>query len=331
MKIILTFLTTLLLFSSVLRSQETAFHPVYGHTYKVIAISGLKLRSKPSVRSEIIKKIPFGKNVRLVHKDDYGYEVLDSIITKSNSKYYAQGFWVRITDGHHEGFLNTAYLYPVYGPHFMDEKLEKGANQDYVLLVPGSNCRGNIITHYHDLKWYGIYKTEIGNDIKPISFQYLRADGQMVDMSIVVNEDKDLKYIIGTKADLVEGYLEVGLENRNFYDREAGRDTIERIIYEDDYCLVKEKGQCNKREYQGNFETRCHPLFSVYAKSKEQLQQISDVPMIDWVGDIDRDGRMDYIVTRGEVNSMTILFLSSERVGNELVRPVGIYYAGYCC
>jgi len=295
MKIIITLLITLLSFSSVLLSQETAFHPVHGHSYKVIAVSGLNLRSKPSVKSEIIKKIPFGENVRLVHKDDYGYEVLDSIITKSSSKYYAQGFWLKITDGHHEGFLNTAYLYPVYGPHFVDEKLEKG------------------------------------NDIKPISFQYLKADGQMVDMSIVVNEDEDLKYIIGTKTDLVEGYLEVGLENHNFYDRKAVSDTLERIIYEDDYCLVKEKGQCYEREYQGNFETRCHPRFSVYAKSKEQLQQITDVPMIDWVGDIDRDGRMDYIVTRGEVNSMTILFLSSEREGNELVRPVGIYYAGYCC
>jgi hypothetical protein len=52
---------------------------------------------------------------------------------------------------------------------------------------------------------------------------------------------------------------------------------------------------------------------------------------IDFIGDIDGDDKMDYILcTEGE-QGYNVLFLSSEKKENNLVEPVAHFYTCYCC
>ena len=48
-------------------------------------------------------------------------------------------------------------------------------------------------------------------------------------------------------------------------------------------------------------------------------------------GDLDGDGKNDYVISYGVKSSITILYLSSEANRNELIKAVSIFYSGYCC
>jgi len=153
----------------------------------------------------------------------------------------------------------------------------------------------------------------------------------MSDLGIVVKNDKHLLYIIGSKKALPEGVIESKFTHHHFVNDTAPADTLERERFENDFLEVKEKGSL--REWKSGKETirKYYWDQSIYAKHNDKIQWISDESYIDWVGDLDQDGIMDYIVTHGEKNAMTILYLSSGRRDEEIVRPVAIYYSGYCC
>ena len=50
-----------------------------------------------------------------------------------------------------------------------------------------------------------------------------------------------------------------------------------------------------------------------------------------WSGDLDGDGQQDYIIQFGDKDARTQLYLSKSAAKNQLVRPVAVYYSGYCC
>jgi hypothetical protein len=50
-----------------------------------------------------------------------------------------------------------------------------------------------------------------------------------------------------------------------------------------------------------------------------------------WRGDLDGDGRDDYLLRFGDKASQPILYLSTKARPGELVRPVAVFRSGYCC
>lgn len=311
-------------------AQEYKFYPHYGHEYKVTARSGLNLRSKPNLSSPIITKVDYAETVKLEHKDDYGYALIDSIVTESSAKYYSKGFWIKVNHNGVSGFMNTAYLYPVY-KNYGNYEIEKTMNQDYVLLKPGFGCRDNIVKGINDFIWYGLYQKGAEVSLKKIKFEFFRSDGEMSDLSVVAKDDKNLNYIIGSKKPLQVGPIVGKMNNHHFFKDEEVSDTLERVSFQNEYCQVKIKGiyhtwQSNK----GRIE-KYHKLYKVYAHLDGNTQLLNEMGYINWVGDIDQDGYMDYISTVGEKNARTYLYLSSERSKDQIVKPVGVYYSGYCC
>ncbi len=326
------FILLIIIVSNTLFAQEFNFYPPMSKKYKVLAVSGLNLRAKPNVKSDIVKKIAYNDIVRLEHKDAYGSEKLDSMTTISGSTYYSQGFWIKVRHGKSLGFLNTAYLYPVYPEYrIADEEFYDALNKDFVLLMPGYGCRDNLVEDYHGFHWYGYYKRDGKSYLKKVAFEYFRMDGEMADMSIAVKEDEGLKFIVGTKVEFLEQEIKSIHFNKNFHESAAPSDTLEKISYSDLHCEVHAKGHLRKLPTRDGERDYRYWTYKFYACHENEKQLLVEGAFVNWVGDLDQDGFMDYIITRGEKDARTILYLSSHRKENQIVAPVACFYSGYCC
>jgi len=62
------------------------------------------------------------------------------------------------------------------------------------------------------------------------------------------------------------------------------------------------------------------------------LDGVALVPRVEWVGDLDRDGRPDILIddNMGELGGHWVLYLSSSARQGELVHAVASFSGGHC-
>lgn len=300
-------------------SQET--YRLQSEYNKVIAKTGLNLRSEPTVKSKMVTKLPFGVKVEFVDDKSYGLDTLQLLEGKQRPTAII-GHWVKVSYNGNIGYVNNAYLY-------MNESYRKRDqhnhyyDSDYVLFEYQQTCLDNL----YDLrryKWYGYYSSDC--TLRRINISYGRNVLDIAQLNIIVDDDEGLDWIVGSKVELETGPLDYLVRDLYFYK-----------------SMPYDK---SKKQYSGYTE----PYFDVTSSSinnrngfdirikqggKSQIimdaANDSDLKGIKWMGDLDRDGKMDYIIMYGEKSYRSFLYLSSQGGGSQLVKPVARFLNGYCC
>lgn len=288
---------------------------------KVIAKSGLNLRTGPNTKSEVITRIPYGGLVEISGDDAYGYDTLEVIKTEVN-EFNISGYWIKVDYKGQTGYINNAYL------HFNDKKWsykdEHLYNQSIIFLEYRNTCNRNAhpISGYN---WYGYYSDDC--ELRPIKLQYGRNVSDMRDFYIIVKEDEGLDWIVGSKEKLEPGPLDHVVKDFEFKTSLPYNSKMDRYTsYSEPYFDIN---------YTFT-DDRIHN-FDIVIKEGLETQIVMDATRdgslkgVMWMGDLDRDGRMDYILQYGDKEYESILYLSSKRISNRLITPVGRFHDGYCC
>ena len=282
----------------------------------VIAVPGLNMRSQPSVTGEIVTVIPFGEMVDMYDgpshgEDTIGFHELYLYGSDQQNIYPVIGEWVKVRYKDYEGFVFNPYLYAAWALNRV--KYPGQMNQDYFLLFPRMHCFYNFWYH-PEAYWYGVYEKGGNVFLKKIKISFFQAFyNDFSGLGICADHNKGLLFIIGSKKKIEEKKLfKKHTEKRwtNNFDEFANFeiDTLERGIK-----LILTAGD---KKQNLTPKTRNGYMYPSYLL---------------WEGDIDGDDENDYVIHYGEKSSQTILYLSSESGENEIVKPVAVFFSGYCC
>ena len=280
--------------------------------HTVIAIGGLNMRDSPSTEGQVITSIPFLDKVILLDETSSVRDTLGMIGFEDHSKnmyaHYLLGDWVQVRYQHKEGYVFNAYL-------MEDETagLMQSENDQYGITFAAANCVGNIHRN-KQIKWKGVFKNGDGYKIGDVRLEYYMSPDEMMGdwFGTTTRGDDFPLFIIGTTGERFRnGAIEGTYFGFNkYFDYTHGSSTIENLTVH-----VRENG----------------PFLTITEGNQQQnLDAIHGIQVI-WKGDLDGDGKNDYIFKKGDKESKTQLYLSSEAGDGELVRLVAAYYSGFCC
>ena len=311
--------------------DDAPFAVERGATWVVIAPAGLHLRAKPDQRAKILATAAFGDTVKTIAARHFGRDTVGQIqawnpLKRQSYDVPIDGYWFRVLYRGKEGFMFSAYL--GYGLGRVEES-DVPLNRDYALLFPGENCFNNFF-YRPGWHWYGLYQSESGVFTKPVQVAFYNLPHELTGEYIAADDNRDLRAIIGSRtplpaANAVDAFIAYPYEARAGLMDQEGRlnDTLLREYhlkvvrdgstrYWDTQQLVLQEG--------GVRQVLASP--GLYSDGNWYLI---------CCGDLDGDGKKDYIIWYGEKGSKTILYLSKPAAKGQHVKPVAVYYAGYCC
>ena len=315
------------IFAITLNAQDSNNH-YDNRQNKVIATTGLNLRSAPSLKSAKVGLVPFGKSVNIVGEQHYGKESLGKPykIYHTEGEVFepeVEGYWVKAEYEGLEGYLFSAYL-----DYDMQEESDV-FNKNVSILFEGIDCANNLKYNPY-WNWYGLYEEEGKMVLKKVNLSFFRLEYEMGGYGIATNIDKPSLFLIGSQKafpkSILDGqYFSPYEAKGSLYDFSASGEINEELLATTSVEM---------------FMSRSNELNAILAINNEEgFRQILNpsqlhlsMPMgIVWQGDIDGDGKEDYIIHYGEESSQTVLYLSSFAKKGQIVRPVAAWYSGYCC
>jgi len=301
---------------------------------RVIAVPGLNMRSEPSLAGEKITFIPFGKEVRILEPHQTFPDTVGTIknyyrdIMKTiNPEQVIDGLWVKARYRGKVGYVFSAYLIDYRRSNeYVRGIEEKGINKDFVVMFEGLNCMDNF--HYKkDWHYYAAQGVEDGIclvEIKP-SFTKTFKQGY-ADLRTHSSADFSPPFIIGSREPLPQNEIQ-GNINKPIY-------------YTNDFEDVKMGEEMPNELSIKILGKRITPELILTKNGKTQVlnpyvnkeQTTKNRPLaLNFRGDLDGDGSLDYLIQYGEKFSQTVLYLSSLAGPNQIVKPVAVWYSGYCC
>jgi hypothetical protein len=307
-----------------------------GKLFTVISTSGLNLRDKPSLQSKVIKALPWGTRVQVtevVNKEKVSLgiqHIADRNEDGSVDTIFLTGRWVKANQGGLIGYLFDAFLLET------DSRPQKKL-PDYALLFESYNCFYNL-DFDPGWNWYGLYESEGRPIFKQTSVSCIKYAEDELDLGdflvIHTKESTEARFVVGCKTQLntnkfrqYEGEYPLSLYSTNSFD-EAQR-LVRQVGL--DLALVKRTNSDNQ-----TFERNL--IYALGQNGQKQSLELADdnqgewtLSELTWAGDLDGDGKNDYIVYYGEVSAVTILYLSSIASKEQVVKEAARWYSGYCC
>ncbi|MCB0628589.1 MAG: SH3 domain-containing protein [Saprospiraceae bacterium] len=286
----------------------------------VIALDGLNVRSRPDVQAETIGGLSFLEAVEVINCSC-------EMDTVGDRTYYGLGYggpytaliagpWCEIKHGKTIGFVHGSYL----SCHPLTRKeVLPGVNEHYGLNFIEGNCYDNVQRN-PSLNWYGLYQKDEGvYELRSMTISYFY-DYTDLGVLYVLGGEKGLILLFG-----MEGKARRALIDGQHFDWPEGKM----------YSYTEQKGTLLTRAHRLHLEGR-PPVVTLEKDGirqilSPQIADLSDASQLMWVGDLDGDGQEDYIIKYGEKSVAIILYLSSEAEEDTLVKPVAVYYSGYCC
>lgn len=294
---------------------------------KVIAVNGLNIREKPNKNSKILGKIPFGEKIKYESNKLFGrdsikeYKDLFKYDNNNEEDFVFESKWVKIRYKSIVGYILESYLYfdIKYNNDFDNEY-----TNDYALLYPSISCNPNLKNPF-DYNWYGFYKNSDNTySLKKIKINFFSNydNGMEVqNFGICAENNKGLKLIIGSKKTMIEGF-------REYID----------LTYNSENILDNKKNQIIKNlGFEFNKKNSLEIEIYLNKDGKKQLLHNKSqnrnllFEIIEFVGDVDGDGQLDYILGKYGETGQSTLFLSSEAKNNNIVEPVADFKFSYCC
>lgn len=286
--------------------------------YFVISTTGLNFREAPKADSNILLTIPFGTKVKVTGKKSFRIDTIGSYgfnnsESNESSKINIIGNWLKVTYKEKTGYLFDAYLLRSFKNwQAIPNNNKLNLNKKFVLLFPGTWCDFNF-WYNPKFKWYGCYREGNQYKLKELDIYFLTNWGDYItDMGISTSHNKDLLFVVGSKTQFSEGEIS-GKYNPNWWTNNF--DEHENIE-------IKKSKNYNKVVLSSSGREQ---LLNSHLKNKYSPSSIL------WEGDLDKDGKLDYIINYGEKSCRTFLYLSNEANKNQIVKPVSVFFSGYCC
>lgn len=341
-------------FSSAVFSQQM---------YRVLAENGLKLRAAPNKTARVLAVAPFLSEVEVLTvsvldggrdtvrpfskwQDTIGVLYIplrdDSLIAVPHS-----GFWLECRFRKQRGFMFSGFL----------EKIERGSewrnshkelsNDFRIRQIGGNVCATNDPEFSKKWKWSGLFKKGDQFELRSVHPTYAVWDfrdtsggsGEIFDyQTMFLTTDKEPPiYVIGTKKSwpkrVFEGAL-IGLDatpntTENQYQppatysekaRNAGLEAAEFSF--GDY-----------KKYRWAQKTSDGQLKQILFFGNPEYPQGMFAESIQWIGDLDGDGKLDFIFgcSGGYEGGATVLFLSSLAKKGETIGAAAVLWWWYCC
>ena len=194
---------------------------------------------------------------------------------------------------------------------YLDEPLHS-AESEYAIAFAGWDCVDNIHRN-KDLQWKGLFQTSSGYEMRVVELEYYMDVDEMGAWYATITQSNDFPlFVIGAVADKFKSGAVKGtyFKDKWFLGHEQGVSTIENLTI--------------------NFLEN-ESFLTINEGNQQQKIALSEGVQIIWKGDLDGDGKDDYLFTAGEESNSVNLYLSSEAAEGELVKQVASYYPGYCC
>ena len=291
----------------------------------VIAANGLNIRDKPNTNSTKLVNVPYGERVQILHKDHYGLDTVYTIKTELGD-HPVYGHWQKVQYNEYVGYIHNAFLSYDFSHR---NKAVPDTNNDFILLIPGYHCSYEFYNS-NDYCWYGYYQeTPTIAYRKQIDVEFINVAADMAGCGTIVKENRNLKFIIGSKKIFAEAKLE-NIEEGILYHR-FGRDSISMdssIVAEGKITMIKNE------EPSSYFDDR---FFYLSQDGRTQLLNTTTktyrikISSIYREGDFDGDGKTDYIFHHGKDDLHLGLYLSSAGDEEQAVKLVSLLRRGPCC
>ncbi len=259
------------------------------------------------------------------------------------------GFWWRVRYEGRVGYMFSGFLLP---PGWRGEEYE--ISSSFRLRTPG--LYANPVSEPGWL-WYGLFAAEKGFSLRPVEVRYLAIDYRLMSadlrkqagfieelttdrIAVIQTIPEEPLMLIGTRDSLKE----------NLYLKGEVVHYIREYQYVTDYLMLNPPKQpedidiCSKADlkYKTVPDTGTQWYFSgkrkqeqpvkyvrpAYRNSRRENPETTFLPLtLWWYGDLDGDGRTDYIIKMAAYDQYaTVLFLSSAAESGQVVKAVAAYF-----
>jgi Bacterial SH3 domain len=342
----LIILLVLLCFSTQLHSK----------THYVIANSGLKLRKTPDTNGKVLDLAPFGSKVEVITIDTGVYgkveyspkakrDTLGLLIpAKENQEaIYHIGYWWKVKYQGQVGYMFSGFLTDVIK---LDDYPE--CNNLYRLKSVYGDAGSTSYPEF-DLawNWYGLFaKPDGAYNVKKVNIKYAVVENTdneghysyySRDMRTFIEDLEEPLYLIGTletwKEHVGEGcysYLSNSKEKQYFsYPDKTNPEFMAKydIIVSDESKNV-ENNAYNSRDW---FLTKGNKKQLIESPRTKKVNYSLSPNGLVWCGDIDGDGKKDYIFGYNATSGFLLLYLSSEAEKGEIANRVAVLWTWYTC
>jgi len=303
----------------------------------VIAVPGLNMRTSPRLDGKKVAYVPYSNEVKILEPHKFSRDTVGEVKNyhKGNQQGkfpnpVIEGYWVKAS---YQG--NVGYIFSAYLTNTADRKQERmyrakietpDINKDYVLLYEGAGCRGN----YHfdeDWYYYAAQKTPNGICLEPTELSFTQSLEYNEFQTMRITSDIQDYYpvcIIGSRYPLSENEINTPTDlNINAL---GGDSQLNETLLGELFVKPIDGQYASDLILNRNGQTQVLNPFTDPEKTNKNNPR-----HINFKGDLDGDGQDDYIISFGEKFSQTVLYLSSEAVPGQLVKPVAVWYDGYCC
>jgi len=324
-------LINIFFFFFLLFTHLTAQNDFYRST-NVISTTGLSLRAEPSLTSKRLDVAPYGAKVEVLGYKSFGFDTIGvkQFHQKNNITRTIQisGHWRKAKYKGQEGYMFSAYLSELYpeGDNFP-------VNRDFALLYPSIWCDNNFVFKPH-WKWFGLYEKEGSEGYEwrkvNVSFYNINEGGDAMTSGFITTGEADqgMLFMMGSMKDL----RQIEVKGNWFQDWQGSF-----FDYRNDTII-------NRSEYFKKWGLQTDSLrrdfvTHLYLKKNGKSQllnpsnwELSSPTYLKWVGDLDGDGKDDFLIDcGGDKSSHDILYLSTQADPGQLLKAVAAFFRGSCC
>lgn len=301
----------------------------YGY---IIALSGLRLRESPALDAKVITTIPLGAKVirkKLIAQMTRMYDYPPAEWTKDS----IPGNWELLEWNGISGYGFNAFI--GNPPHPFD-------GDYYLMFEDNSGCSDD---SYASLNYYyyGLFinKDTTVSELRSFKPTFYTIHDDFSGTSIRVDDKQKTEFVMISKKPMSEGAIKTYKNFKPVYTKWEKNQYLETPILNkvripaSNWVLESKKGyEALYKDDTTKYECIVLILFDLQTGTSQRIgayQPPEDI-VITWCGDLDHDGKNDFIIKISSEESIgNLLFLSSNPGKGKLVRFACEYYWFDCC